>query len=91
MSANENWDDWINKFVEKIVQILGSEGAQSGGRIIQSQIPENDLIHHLTVTNMISGNQTYMNIVKKPIRRCPKSNSIGKMYEASLLACKRNG
>lgn len=83
MPADDDWDEWIDKFVTKIVQILGSEHAKFRlERVAEaSQNPENHLIHSEIVTDLKCGSQIYMNSVKVP-KKPVEDISIGRMYEA---------
>ena len=78
MSADENWDEWIDRFVTKIGQILKSEyhKCKSERAAKATQKPKKELIHTATV----GGNRIYMNTMELPNRPL-KVNSIGRMYE----------
>jgi hypothetical protein len=86
MPVDEDWDEWIDKFVTKIVQILEREYAECQlERVAKAtQKPKNELIHAAIVTDLKYGSQVYLNTVKVP-KKPLKSNSIGRIYEAFLL------
>jgi hypothetical protein len=81
MPANEEWYEWVDKFVAKIVQILGSEHAKCELEQVAraSRKPEKELIHAAIVTDIKRGSKIYMNAVKVP-RKPHKANSIGRIY-----------
>jgi hypothetical protein len=86
MAADEDWDDWMNKFLERVIQILVNEGAKKQLKplVIPTQLPENDQAYTMTVTHLTSGNQ-FADTVMKPQKGNLKPNSIGQINEASLL------
>jgi len=81
MAADEEWYEWVDKFVAKIVQILGSEHAKCElERVARaSRKPENELIHAAIVTDLKRGSKIYMNAMKVP-KKPRKANSIGRIY-----------
>jgi hypothetical protein len=83
MPADEEWEEWIDRFVTKIVQILGSEYPKCKlERVVKAtQKRKNELIHAAIVSDLKCGSRTYVNTVevqKKPL----KDNSIGRLNEA---------
>ena len=89
MSANNDWDNWMNKFIEMVVQMLEKEDAKGHWRpiVIPSQLPENDLLKTRTVARLTNGVQMFVDTVKKPQKGNLKPNSIGRLYKASLPNC----
>jgi hypothetical protein len=87
MSVNEDWDNWIDKFVEKIGQIVGSEGIKCEQRSVVSrpQIPDDNLVYTKTITNLVRGSQVYVDTVKKRQKAKSRAMSIGQIYEAAIL------
>jgi hypothetical protein len=81
MPVDEEWYEWADKFVAKIVQILGSEHAKYElERVARaSRKPENELIHAAIVTDLKRGSKIYMNAMKVP-KKPHKANSIGRIY-----------
>jgi hypothetical protein len=81
MPADEEWYEWVDKFVAKIVQILGSENAKCKLERVAgaSPKPEKELIHAAIVTDLKRGRKIYMNAVKVP-KKPHKANSIGRIY-----------
>ena len=88
MSANEDWDKWSDKLIETILRILTSEGSKYQRRSVvhPSRTPEDDLDYTKIVTNVVGGNQVYLNTVKKRKKVKSRANSIGQIYEAAILA-----
>jgi hypothetical protein len=83
MPADEDWYEWVDKFVAKIVQIHGSENAKCKlERMAKaSWKPENELIHAPIVTDLKRCSKIYINTMKIP-KKVLKANSIGQIYEA---------
>lgn len=81
MPVDEEWYEWADKFVAKIVQILGSEHAkyELEREARASRKPENELIHAAIVTDLKRGSKIYMNAMKVP-KKPRKANSIGRIY-----------
>jgi hypothetical protein len=81
MPVDEEWYEWADKFVAKIVHILGSEHAKYElERVARaSRNPENELIHAAIVTDLKRGSKIYMNAMKVP-KKPHKANSIGRIY-----------
>jgi hypothetical protein len=87
MSANEEWDYWIDKFIEKVRQIVSSEGIKCEQRnvILGRQIPDDDLVCTKTITNVVRGSQVFVDTVKKRQKGKTRASSIGQIYEAARL------
>jgi len=81
MPVDEEWYEWADKFVAKIVQILGSEHAKYELELVARapRKPENELIHAAIVTDLKRGSKIYMNAMKVP-KKPHKANSIGRIY-----------
>ena len=83
MPADEDWDDWIDTFVAKILKVLVSGHAKCQlERVTKaSRKPENELIHAAVVTDLKRGSKIYMNAMRIP-KKVLKPNSIGQIYDA---------
>jgi len=81
MPVDEEWYEWTDKFVAKIVQILGSEHAkyELEREARASRKLENELVHAAIITDLKRGSKIYMNAMKVP-KKTRKANSIGRIY-----------
>jgi hypothetical protein len=81
MPADEEWYEWVDKFVAKIVQILGSEPAKCELERVAgaSRKSKKEIIHAAMVTDLKRGRKIYMNAVKVS-KKSHKANSIGRIY-----------
>jgi len=88
MAVRGDWDDWIDKFISKIEQILGSEVAkcQARGVSTSSKASENDILYTRTVTKIVSGKQLCLDTQKGVRKDTIPAKSIGRLYKSSLFA-----